>query len=161
MRSFERPDTPAQTYAAVAGIFLVALGALALVFTDLEFGTVDPAVGQEEFLIWSVSGWGAVFWIVAGAAGLMTVPRLAAARMYALGAGLVFSVAAVWGFADGNDIAGVLAAETANNITYAALGFLGLLNGLLPRDAQRAPEEAERERRFERELRSRDSVGRR
>jgi hypothetical protein len=161
MRNFERPDTPAQGYAAVTGIFLVALGVLALVFTDLEFGTLDPATAQPEFLIWSVSGWSAVFWIAAGALGLMTVPRLATARTYAIFAGVVFSAVAVWGFGEGDVLAGVLVADTANNVTYALLGVLGLLNGLLPSDAQRAPEDGARERRFERELRSRDSVGRR
>jgi hypothetical protein len=36
MRSFERPDTPAQAHAAVAGIFLVALGVLGLLPRDAQ-----------------------------------------------------------------------------------------------------------------------------
>jgi hypothetical protein len=139
MSTFERPDTPAQTYAGLAGVFLLGLGILALVFT--------PA----EFLLWSVNGWTAVFWIALGTLGLLSVPRLASARMYALTTGLLFAVAAVWGFLDGENVAGVLVASTANNVTHAALGALGLLFGMLPLDAQRAPEDVTRERRFDRQ----------
>ena len=150
MRMLERPDTPAQTYAGVAGLFLVALGVLALIFAGVGFGTVGPVASQPEFLIWSVSGWTTVFWIAIGAVGLLAMPRLDSARSYSLFAGIVFVAAAVWGFIDGNDVAGLLVADTTNNITHAVLGAVGLIVGLLPREAQRAPEDGARERRFDR-----------
>ncbi len=147
MSTFERPDTPAQTYAGLTGMFLLGLGILALVFTPAGFDAVDIAADEPEFLLWSVNGWTAVFWIALGTLGLLSVPRLASARMYALTAGLLFAAAAVWGFLDGESVAGVLVASTANNVTHAALGALGLL----PLDAQRAPEDVTRERRFDRQ----------
>jgi hypothetical protein len=152
MSTFERPDTPAQTYAGLAGVFLLALGVLALIFTSVGFDTVGLAADEPEFLLWSVNGWTAVFWIALGTLGLLSVPRLASARMYALSAGLLFAAAAVWGFLDDESVAGVLVASTANNLTHAILAALGLLFGMLPRDAQRAPGDIERERRFDREM---------
>jgi hypothetical protein len=161
MRAIERPDTPAQTYAMLAGIFLAALGVLSLIFASVDFGTVGPAGSQPEFLIWSVSGWTSLFWIAMGGLGLLTAPRLDTARAYALAAGAVFAVAAVWGFIDGNDVVELLVADTTNNITHAILGALGLIVGMMPRDVQRAPDDGARERRFDRELEGRETAGRR
>src|SRR3954451_5713452 len=131
MRYFERPDTPAQSYAVIAGLFLVALGVLSLILASVGFGTVGAASGQPEFLIWSVSGWTTVFWIAMGAPGLIAAPRLDTARSYALFAGVVFAVAAVWGFIDGNNVVSLVVADTTNNITHAILAVLGLVTGLM------------------------------
>jgi hypothetical protein len=152
MSTFERPDTPAQTYAGLTGVFLLGLGILALVFTPAGFDAVDITADEPEFLVWSVNGWTAVFWIALGALGLLSAPRLASARMYALSAGLLFAAAAMWGFLDGENVAGVLVASTANNLTHAILAALGLLFGMLPLDAQRAPGDVASERRFDREM---------
>ena len=136
----ERPDTPAQVFAAVTGIFLTALGVLALIFADVGFGTVDALGDQPEFLIWTVSGWTTILWIAMGALGLLSMARLDSARSYSLLAGVVFAVVAVWGFVDGNDVASITAADTTNNVMHAILAGLGLLAGMLPRDAQRPAE---------------------
>jgi amino acid transporter len=137
---FERPDTPAQTYAAIVGAFLIAIGVLGLVLEDVSFGTVGPVASQPEFLIWSVSGWTTLFWIAMGAFGVLAAVRLDTARSYALFAGVLFAVVAVWGFIDGNDVVGLLTADTTNNVTHAVLGGLGLIVGSLPRSTQRASE---------------------
>jgi hypothetical protein len=150
MSRLQRHDTPAQTYAALAGLFLLVLGVLALIFTSVEFETAGAAADGPEFLVWSVNGWTAVLWIVLGSLGLLTVLRLPSARAFALGAGLLFALVALWGSLDGESVAGVLPATTANNATYAVLAVLGLLFGLLPLDDQRAPGQVERERRFDR-----------
>jgi hypothetical protein len=155
----ERPDTPAQVFAAVAGLFLTALGVLALIFADVGFGTVDPLAAQPEFLIWSVSGWTAILWIAMGVLGLISMSRLDAARSYSLLAGVVFAVVAVWGFLDGNAVAEVIAADTTNNVMHAILAGLGLVAGMLPRDAQRPREPATRGERTGR-VDSGESVGR-
>lgn len=133
----ERPDTPAQVFAGVAGLFLTALGGLALISADVAFGTVDTLAGQPEFLIWTVSGWTAILWLAMGVFGLASIARLDAARVYSLLAGVVFSVAAVWGVIDGNDVVGLLAADTTNNIAHAMLAGLGLMVGMLPSEVQR------------------------
>lgn len=133
----ERPDTPAQVFAGVAGLFLTALGGLALIFADVAFGTVDTLAGRPEFLIWTVSGWTAILWLAMGVFGLASIARLDAARVYSLLAGVVFAVVAVWGVIDGTDVAEVLAADTTNNIVHAILAGLGLMVGMLPSEVQR------------------------
>jgi hypothetical protein len=138
---FERPDTPAQAYAVIAGLFLVALGVLSLIFEPVDFGSVGNVAGQPQFLIWAVSGWTTILWIVMGGLGLVSAGRLDSARTYALFAGVVFAVACVWGFIDGNNVASLIAADTTNNITHGILAALGLLTGLMPRRAQRPREE--------------------
>jgi hypothetical protein len=160
MRFFERPDTPAQAYAGTAGCFLVALGVLSLVFARVEFGTVGAIDAQPDFLIWALSGWTVVFWIAFGAIGLLAMASLNSAAAFSIVAGVVFSVFAVWGFIDGNDISEIFVADSTSNVMHTALGALGLLAGSIPRASQRAPDDAERQRSFEREVSRRDSVGR-
>ena len=77
-----------------------------------------------------------------GALALFAVPRLAAARSYAVLATVVFAVFAVWGFIDGNNVMSIFAADTTNNITHAILAALGLVAWLMPRPAQRPHEAA-------------------
>jgi hypothetical protein len=60
------------------------------------------------------------------------VPRLASARSFALFAGVVFAVFAVWGFIDGDNVMSIFAADTTNNITHAILAVLGFAVGLMP-----------------------------
>jgi Domain of unknown function (DUF4383) len=134
----ERPDTPAQTFAGAAGLFLTTLGVLALIFADVGFGTVDSLAPQPEFLIWTVSGWTTILWIAMGVLGLLAMARLDTARSYSLIAAVVFAAVAVWGFINGSEVARVVAADTTNNVMHAILAGVGLMAGMLPRAAQRA-----------------------
>jgi hypothetical protein len=118
---FEPPDSPARAYAVAAGLFLIALGVLSLIFDDVSFAAVTRV--EPHFAVWSVSGWTTILWIGMGGLGLIC----AGTRSYPLIAAAVFGVAAVWGFIDGHDVAGVLVAGTANNVTHAALAGFGLL----------------------------------
>ena len=129
--------TLAQSYAAVAGLFLVVLGVLALIIPSVTFGAVHSLASRPDFLIWTVSGWTTLFWIAMGALGLMAMVRFDTARSYALFAGVVFVVVAIWGFINGTNVASVLAASTANNVTHAVLGVLGLMTAMAPRGVQR------------------------
>jgi Domain of unknown function (DUF4383) len=138
-----RPNTPAQMYATVAAIFLIALGVLSLLIEGLgSWGAVDNVANRPQFLIWAVSGWTSIFWIAMGALALFAAPRLAAARTYALLAAGVFAVFAVWGFIDGNNVMSIFAADTTNNITHAVLAGPALVVGIMPRAAQ-PPHQAE------------------
>jgi hypothetical protein len=143
-RAVQTPNTAAQTFAALSGLFLVALGVLALIFGDVSFGTVDSLADQPEFLIWTVSGWTTVLWIVMGAFGLVSMARLDTARTYSLFAAAVFAALAVWGFVDGSDVAGIFVADTTNNVMHAILAGLALLVGMMPRQAQTPGEPATR-----------------
>jgi hypothetical protein len=160
MRFFERPDTPAQAYAGAAGLFLLLLGVLSLIFAGVEFGTVGALEAQPDFVIWALSGWTVVFWIAIGTIGLLAMASLGSATAFSVIAGVVFSVLAVWGFLDGNDIGGLLVADAASKFMYTALGVLGLVAGSIPRASQRAPGDARRDRDFERAVSGRESAGR-
>jgi hypothetical protein len=130
-------DAPAQWYAAVVGVFLLALGILSLIIDTGGWGGVGNVSDQPQFIIWATSGWTCIFWIVMGALGLFALTRADRARTYALVAGVVFAVVAIWGFIDGNNVFGIFAADTTNNITHAIIAGLGLLIGLMPLSAQR------------------------
>jgi hypothetical protein len=136
-RTAARPDSPAQAYALVAGIFLLALGILALIFETGTFGSVGAAADQPQFLIWRVSGWMTILWILMGGLGVLSAGRLASARIYALAAGAIFAVLAIWGFIDGDHVASIFVAGTVDNITHAVLAVLGLAAWAAPRERQR------------------------
>jgi hypothetical protein len=125
--AFRRPSTPAQWFAALGGTFLVVLGILALVLEPVRFGAAGPVAHEPDLVIWSVNGWTAAFWLAMGVIGILSVPRFDAARDYARFVGVLFGLVAIWGFVDGNDVAGILAADTTDDITHAVLGALGLL----------------------------------
>jgi len=137
---FERPDTPAQVFAAGAGLFLTTLGVLALILGEVDFGTVGRLADQPEFLSWTVSGWTTILWIATGGLGLLSMVRLDTARSYSLLAAVVLAIVAMWGFIDGRDVAGIVVGDATNNIMHAILAGLGLLVGMLPREAQRPAE---------------------
>jgi len=132
----EMPKTPTQWYAGVAGVFLVALGVLSLTILPVEFAPVDETT-TPEFLIWQANGWTTLLWLALGAVGLVMMSRVDGARSYSLVAGVAFSVLAVWGFIDGQDVASLFYAGTTNNITHAILGGLGLMAGLPSERQQR------------------------
>ena len=137
MRSLEKPRTPAQSYAVIAGLFLLALGVLSLIFANNSFATVGGTT-PGDFLIWNTTGWTAVMWIVLGVAGLAAMVRVDMARAFAIVGGLFFAVVAIWGFIDGTEVFTLFVADPVNNITHAVLGGLGLMVGLPSEGAQRA-----------------------
>jgi hypothetical protein len=128
-------SAPAHSYAAAAGVFLLALGILSLVIERPGFGSVGNVGNQPDFIIWATSGWLCILWIVMGALGLLAVARHGTARAYALGAGILFAILAIWGFIDGDSSFGIFAAGTVDNITHAVLAALGLLVALMPSTA--------------------------
>ncbi len=132
----EAPTTPARWLATLLGVVLLALGVLALILGSMNFGVADR-INAEEFLIWRVSGWETILYIATGALGLVMASRVDAARTYSLVAGIAYAAFAVWGFIDGNDVFGLLAVDTTDNIFHAAIGGLGLVAASLPEPAQR------------------------
>lgn len=129
--------TPAQWFGLIVGALMVAAGVLALIAGSTNFGSVSGGAG-ENFVIWRVSGWETVLYVVFGLLGILSAARAASARSFALTLGLLFAVIAVWGFADGESVASVFAVDTTDNITYAVLGAAGLLIGLMPDPMQGA-----------------------
>jgi hypothetical protein len=127
----QAPPSAAQVFALVVGAALLAVGVLALIFGSTDFGT-GSAIGGETFVIWLANGWDAVIWAGFGAAGLLAAVRASSARAYALLTGAFFAVVAVWGFIDGNDVFGLMAVDTTDNVSHAVIGGLGLVAAMLP-----------------------------
>ncbi len=127
--------TPAQWFALISGVFLVALGVLSLIFGGASFGRAGTT-DTDTFLIWQTTGWNDVAWIVTGAIGLLMAVRLDAARTFAVVVGALYAAAAVWGFIDGPSVAGIFSVDTTDNITHAIIGGVGLAVGLAPERVQ-------------------------
>ena len=122
--------TVAQSFALLIGAGLIALGVLGFVFGGTAFDTGDNVKG-DDFLIFEVNGWHNVVHIVTGAFLVVVSIRAAAAAIGALIFGVVYAAVAVWGFADGNDVAGLVATDTADNWLHVGLGAAGVLVGLV------------------------------
>jgi hypothetical protein len=125
MAALAKPRTPAQSFSLIAGVFLVALGVLSLIFSSAPFATVE-GTRTGDFLIWDTTGWTAVMWIALGALGILAMARVETARAYGIGAGLFFALIAIWGFISATDVFTLFVANTVNNITHAVLAVLGL-----------------------------------
>ena len=120
--------TPAQLYALVFGVTLVAAGIIGF-FYSAAFGApgkVSPVLG-----ILDVNGWHNVVHLATGALGLAAVGSAAYARTYALALGAVYIVVAVWGFVigSGEAILTIVPVNTADNFLHLAIGVLGLIAG--------------------------------
>lgn len=88
--------SPARLYAAVVGALLVVLGILGF-FYDASFGELDAY--EEALGALQVNGWVNLFYLAAGALGVLAAS--AAARPYALAAGVLFTALAIVGWGTG------------------------------------------------------------
>ena len=115
--------SPAQVYALVVGATLVAAGILGF-FYNADF-TSDESKRDAVLGILDVNGWHNLVHIGSGALGLAVAGF--AARSYALGLGLVYTVVAVWGFAigDGESILGIVPVNTEDNVLHAIIAAAG------------------------------------
>jgi Domain of unknown function (DUF4383) len=133
--------TPARLYATLVGGTLLVVGIIGF-FYSASFGSpgeVDPVLG-----IFDVNGWHNVVHILTGALGLLVAGY--AAREYALGLGVVYTIVAIWGFVigDGDAILSIVPVNTEDNILHLVLGLTGLAAGAAtPADERRRSERPE------------------
>lgn len=118
------PASPARLYAALAGLFLVALG-VAGFFYGSTFGApgeIDHCLG-----VLRVNGWLNVLHAALGGLGLLAAST-GGGRRYSQLAGLLFTALAVWGWAlgPGESILGFLPAAGGDEALHLVLGLLGL-----------------------------------
>jgi hypothetical protein len=130
--------TPARFYATLVGGTLLVVGIVGF-FYSASFG--DPGTVDSVFGIFAVNAWHNIVHILTGAVGLLVAGY--AAREYALGLGVVYTLVAAWGFVigDNESILGFLPVNTEDNFLHLALGVLGLAAGLAtPADERRRAE---------------------
>jgi hypothetical protein len=140
-----RPTSPAQVYALVFGVLLVAVG-IAGFFWSASFATGVGAGVEQGFVlgVLAVNGWHNVVHLVTGVIGLAVARSRSASRAYALGLGLIYLVITLLGFvAVTNDtIVGLVAINLEDNFLHLAIGLAGVGAGLA---TQPGPSQAEAE----------------
>jgi hypothetical protein len=123
--------TPAQLYALVFGVTLVAAGILGF-FYNADFGTGDGTDRDAVLGILDVNAWHNLVHIATGALGLAVAASYGGSRGYALGLGAVYVVVAVAGFiaGDGDEIFNLIPVNTEDNVLHLLIGIAGLGAGL-------------------------------
>ena len=126
--------SPAQLYALIFGVVLVAVGILGF-FYESSFATGEDTLVERDAVlgILDVNGWHNVVHILSGLLGLSLAGSWFGARLYAIGFGATYLLVAGIGFAvgDGESILGLIPVNTADNWLHVAIAALGLLAGAL------------------------------
>jgi hypothetical protein len=137
--------SPAQIYALLFGITLVAAGIVGF-FYSADFG--EPGKVDGVLGILDVNGWHNVVHIASGLIGLAVAGSYGGARAYAIGFGAVYVAIAVWGFiaGDGSNLLGIIPVNTEDNFLHLLIGIAGLGAGFatptVPAPSTMAPREA-------------------
>jgi Domain of unknown function (DUF4383) len=153
--------SPARLYATVVGALLVVLGLVGFFYSASFGGTgsVEAALGALR-----VNGWLNLLYLVVGGIGVLVAG--ASSRPYALAAGWLFTVLAIWGWANGGDlILGFIPASGGNEALHLALGLLGLGAAAAtpsekPRRRSRGPKRTKDVRKEQRNSKSRAEAAR-
>jgi Domain of unknown function (DUF4383) len=123
--------SPAQVYALVIGLTLVAAGILGF-FYSASFSTGDGTEREAVLGILDVNGWHNVVHIATGAIGLLVATSYGGSRGYALGLGAVYLLVAALGFIAGNgdEILNLIPVNTEDNVLHLLIGIAGVGAGL-------------------------------
>jgi hypothetical protein len=124
---------PAQIYALVFGVVLVAAGVLGF-FYEASFSTGDDTLTDRDAVlgILDVNGWHNLVHIASGLVGLAVAGSYSNSRLYALGFGAVYIVVAILGFiyGDGDSIFKLIPVNTEDNVLHVLIGVAGIGAGM-------------------------------
>jgi Domain of unknown function (DUF4383) len=120
--------TPAQLYALVVGLSLVAGGIIGF-FSNASFATGDEIERDAVLGILDVNAWHNLVHIATGALALLFVGSYSGSRAFAAVFGGVYFVVAIIGFivGDGEAIAGLVPVNTEDNVLHILIALAGLL----------------------------------
>jgi hypothetical protein len=123
--------SPAQVYALVIGVVLVAAGVLGF-FYEASFSTGDDAKADKVLDVLAVNGWHNVVHIASGVVGLAVMGSYANARLYALGFGVVYLALGVIGLLMDNPdlLLDFIPLNDEDNVLHLLIGVAGLAAGL-------------------------------
>ena len=137
--------TPAQWYCLLAGLALLAGGALGFLINasfeeatlglDLQDGKV---VNGDLFLGLEVNGWHNIVHLATGLVLLLAAATRGLAKTIALTFALVYVVVTIIGVVDGNDVLGVIPVNAADNLLHTVIAVVGLLAALISPAGSRA-----------------------
>jgi Domain of unknown function (DUF4383) len=127
--------SPAQGFCAVAGLVLVAVGALGFL------GNADFAGAGHRgaFLGLDVNGWHNVVHIATGSVLLAGAPNATAARAVCVLFAGAYAVVAALGWIDGSDIVGLVPIDSADNVLHTVLAAFALIVAAAPAPTRRGP----------------------
>ena len=119
--------SPAQVFALVIGLTLVAVG-IAGFFYNASFATGDDVPRDAVIGILDVNAWHNLVHIATGVAGLVLAGSYDGARLLALGGGALYLVVAVAGFiaGDGGVLLGLIPVNTEDNLLHLLIAIAGL-----------------------------------
>ncbi len=120
--------TPAQLYALVVGLALVAGGVVGF-FYNASFATGDEVEREAVLGILDVNAWHNLVHIATGAVALLLVGSYSASRAFAIVFGAVYLLVAILGFivGDGEVIVGLVPVNTEDNVLHVLIALAGLL----------------------------------
>ena len=127
-----RAMTPAQIYSLVFGATLLVVGLIGFAVNS-DFDTGSNISTGDELIVFELSGWHNLVHIASGLVGLALFRTPAGGRAFALGFGVVYLIVTIIGFADGNDVIGLIPVNAADNVLHLAIAGLGLAAGLASR----------------------------
>ena len=129
--------TPAQLYALIFGAVLLLIGILGFfVESNFDFG---GDTNGDKLIAFEVNGTHNIVHILSGLLGLALWKRRDTARMYALGFGAVYLLVTIIGFAQGDNVLGLIPVNGADNVLHLLIAAAGIAAGLAsPADDRRA-----------------------
>lgn len=154
--AFDRARTPAQWYCLLGGLSLLLAGVLGFL-SDSSFDTGNDVQG-ESFIGFEVNAIHNLVHLASGVVLMAASRARRSARTVAIAFGVVYGIVAIIGLIDGNDVLGLIPINSADNVLHVALAALGILTGLMSRNADRGDSDTLLDRgttpRFERDTRS-------
>jgi hypothetical protein len=132
---FDRARTPAQWYCLLAGAALTLAGIVGF-FADSSFSTGNNVSGGS-LLGFEVNGLHNLIHLASGLLLLFASRSRADARTVAIAFGAVYLVVAIIGIIDGGDVLTLIPINGADNVLHVALAALGIVAGLVSRNADR------------------------
>ena len=118
--------SPAQLFALVVGVTLLAAGILGF-FYNSSFAAGDDIERDAVLGILDVNAWHNLVHLTSGALGLAMAGSYANARLYSIGLAAIYTVVAVWGFVigDGEAILSLVPVNTEDNVLHALIALAG------------------------------------
>jgi hypothetical protein len=133
--NFDRARTPAQWYCLIAGAALTLAG-IAGFFADASFDTGNN-VGGGSLLGFEVNGIHNLIHLASGLLLLFASRGRADARIVAIAFGVTYGIVAIIGLIDGGDVLTLIPINGADNVLHVGLALLGIVAGLVSRNADR------------------------
>ena len=125
--------TPAQWYCLLAGIALIAAGALGWI-ADATFGSGSDVSG-DELVLFEVNGWHNLVHLLSGVLLFAASSRRTSARTIALLFGIIYGAVAGWGLLN-DTVLGLIPVNAADNVLHIALSAVGIVAALASRNDQ-------------------------